>query len=271
MNEEDFLKLCKSKNTQQIINAIISQLALFYLVPKPIQTEEFLLQAISQRIGIFSIISRDLKSKKLCDAAFSIDRGMLRHIPNEFITEDMAYKAALLNGDILSRLEKEHFSERIIDLLIQSGHYDLVPVSLQNTDGIIQSFRATGDLPSRDFWEIKPYVEAMHYILNHKSEFETNKQASKNIMMWENFLETTLASSNSTDYALTKISDDFDITELRALSFIFLKLNEPQIAAKFLNNAGVRDFIIQFHGETILVEHADGHGRRHLIESSLDL
>ena len=271
MNEEDFLHLCRSNNTQQIINAIISHFALLYLVPKPMLTEDFLLKAISQRIDFFAIVSRDLKSKALCDAAFSIDRQMLRHIPNKFITEDMAYKAALLNGDLLSSLENEHFSERVIDLLIESGHYSLVPGALQNTDGILQSFKATGDLPYNDFINIKPYVEAMHYILSHKSEFEEFKQTTKIIQKWETFLSSVLTSPDPTGVALTKITDDFDKTEFRALSFIALKLHEPNVAAKFLSNEGVRDYIIQFHGETILVEHADGQGRRHLIESSLDL
>lgn len=121
--------------------------------------------------------------------AFKLDKQYLPLIPEKFVAEEMAYQAAILNGDLVSRLSRsELFSERVIKTLIESGHYDLVPTKLQKTEDIIESFSYSGALPVDISYSVKPFADALRFILENKDSFSSNIKCANAINKWLVFL-----------------------------------------------------------------------------------
>jgi len=271
MTEDNFLALCKNGNTHQIIEAIGTEPHLMRILPIELETEEFLLGVISRRIGVFHMIPTHLRTQTLCRAAYELDPQTIRNIPTQFITEEMVYRAALLSGDLLSRLNADHFSERVIDVLIQSGHYNMVPESMQTLEGLLPSFQVTGVMPVHDFNEIRHYVDAIRNILENPEAFQVKPRAARSIQAWQDELIKICSSADPVNAAIHRVIDDFELTETRAVAFIHLKLYDPEEAAKHLSHEKLRHLALQYHGEQPLIEHAITKDRRYLIESSLDL
>lgn len=85
------------------------------------------------------------------------------------------------------------------------------------------------------------------------------------------FFDQLIDKVNPIEQAIQTISDTFETPISKALSFIFLNLDQPIAAAKFLKYESVRDLVIPYHGEDALAKHADPQSRRFLIESSFEL
>ncbi len=271
MTEDSFLALCKSGNSHQIIEAIGTEPHLMRILPIELETEEFLLNVIARRTSVFRMIPTHLRTHTLCRAAYELDQQMIQYIPTQFITEEMVFRAALLSGDLLSRLNAEHFSERVIDALIQSGHYNIVPDSKKTLEGLIISFRVTGEMPVHDFHEIRQYVDAIRHILENPEAFQVKPRAARSIQAWEYELNKIRTSADPVSAAIQRVIDDFELAETRAVAFIHLKMHDPAEAAKYLSQEKLRYLALQYHGEQPLIEHAVTKDRRYLIESSLDL
>jgi hypothetical protein len=204
--------------------------------------------------------------------AFSLDKQYLPLIPEKFVTEEMAYQAAILNGDLASRLTRSDlFSDRVIKSLIQSGHYDLVPTKLQKKEDIIESFSYSGSLPVDMAYSVKPFADALRFILENKDSFSGTVKCANAIGKWLVFFDNLIDEGNPIDQAIQTISDTFETPVSKALSFIFLNLDQPLAAAKFLKYESVRELVIPYHGEEALAKHADQQSRRFIIESSFDL
>jgi hypothetical protein len=272
MNQKDLEMLCRNCEAEAILEIAASEINFLGLISDDFEQADYLIRVISGRLDIYWHLNNDPRFKKLCQTAFKQDIQVLRLIPEDHITEEMAFKAAKLNGDLLSRFRRyDLFSDRVIKLLIQSNHYELVPTGLQKKDDLIESFSLNGILPSRDFWAIVDYTDAIRYIMDNSSIFRQNAKAEVIITCWSMFLDSVSNQEDPYAYALQTLSDEFEHAEHRALAFNFLRLNEPKTAANFLKHDSVRDFIISYHGEGALVEHADTQSRRHLIESGMNI
>jgi hypothetical protein len=272
MSIYDFNELCASGDKTTVLKILSIYPDYFDLIPNEVTDEQFLLSAISIRPHFFTKIHRDKKTEKLCLFAFSLDRQYLPLIPEKFVTEEMAYRAAILNGDLVSRLTRgDLFSDRVIKSLIQSGHYDLVPTKLQKKEDIIESFSYSGSLPVDMAYSVKPFADALRFILENKDSFASNIKCSNAINKWLVFFDHLINNENPIDQAIQTISDTFETPVSKALAFIFLNLDQPIAAAKFLQYEPVRELVIPYHGEEALAKHADQHSRRFLIESSFNL
>lgn len=272
MSIHDFHELCASADKATILKLLSVYPDYFDLLPHELSDENFLLSAISIRPHFFTKIHRDKKTERLCSLAFKLDKQYLSLIPEKFVTEEMAYQAAILNGDLISRLTRsELFSVRVIKTLIKSGHYNLVPAKLQSKEDIIDSFTHSGTMPVDMPYSVKPFADALRFILENKDSFSSNIKCANAINKWLVFFDQLIDKVNPIEQAIQTISDTFETPISKALSFIFLNLDQPIAAAKFLKYESVRDLVIPYHGEDALAKHADPQSRRFLIESSFEL
>lgn len=205
--------------------------------------------------------------------AFYKDVQSISYIPDQYVTEEMMYKAVKLNVDLIRSprdAQNSFLSKRIVDFVLsfEDNHWDNLPKEFKTKEYALYAFDKTGRIPvSIDGLDLAFGV--VLGILDRNPEgtgFHTRSHILEK-------LEYYKEGDTFPGKAIEALSDDFNSSINRAIACVALEMHVAEKAALWSSkHTDLTEVALELHSPSDLMDQSlSPLIKRKIAESSLDM